>query len=92
MTVEKTNQLLKNYDLRPTRSTAVPEAHANANTNKNFGHFRGCGHKQGIGFQKSDDRSDPYNINNPRNKNHDNGLKPSGKQHDICNRCGLNGH
>ena len=66
LTVEKTNELLlKNHDLRPIGSTTMLEAHANVNTNKNFGHFRGRGRKQSKGFRRGGDRSDPYNRNNP---------------------------
>ena len=92
LAVEKTNELLKNHDLWPIGSTTVFETHANANTNKNFGHFRGRGRKQGKDFRRGDGRSGLYNRNNPRNQNRDNGQKPTRKQHDICNRCGLSGH
>ena len=53
----------KNNDLIPTRSVAVLEAHANAN--KNFGHFRGRGRRQGKSFQRGGGRSGPSNRNNP---------------------------
>ena len=74
----------KNNDLIPTRSVAVLEAHANAN--KNFGHFRGHGHKQGKSFRMGGSRYNPsYNRNNHRKQNRDNGQKPTRKQRDICN-------
>ena len=64
LTAEKTNELLlKNHDLRPTGSAAVPEAHANAN--KNSGQFRGRGRRQRRGFRKGSSRSSPNNRNNP---------------------------
>ena len=56
LTAEKTNELLlKNHDLRPTGSAAVPEAHANAN--KNSGQFRGHGRRQRKGFYRDGNRS-----------------------------------
>ena len=68
LTAEKTNELLlKNHDLRPTGSAAVPEAHANAN--KSSGQFRGHGRRQGRGFRRGGDRSGPNNKNNPRKQN-----------------------
>ena len=65
LTAKKTNELLlKNHDLRPTRSAVVLEAHANAN--KNSGQFRDLGRKQGRGFCRGGNRSGPNNRNNPR--------------------------
>ena len=56
--------LLKNYDLKPTCSTIVPEAHVGCN--KSFRHFKDGKRRQGHNFQKGDDRFDPNNRNNPR--------------------------
>ncbi|KAK6150964.1 hypothetical protein DH2020_015896 [Rehmannia glutinosa] len=48
LTAEKTNELLlRNHDLRPSGSNAVPEAHANFG--RGGGRFRGCGYKHGRG-------------------------------------------
>ena len=97
LTVEKINELLlKNHDLKPTRSAAVPEVHANAN--KNFGQFKGRGRRQRRGFRMGGSRSDPNNRNNSRKQNnnlavnHDIGKKPIRKQNAICHRCGLSGY
>ena len=83
LTAEKTNELLlKNHDLKPNGSAAMPEAHANAN--KNSGQFRGRGCRQG-GFRKGGNRSSPNNRNNLRKQNnnlaanHDIGKKSIGK-------------
>ena len=66
--VKQINELLlKNHELRPTRFIAVPEEHANPN--RSFGHSRGRRCKQGRGFWRDDDRSGPYNKNNPRKQN-----------------------
>ena len=56
------------------------------------------GRKQSKGFRRGGTRSDPYNRNNLQKQNNELavnreiGQKPTGKQHDICNRCGLSGH
>ena len=66
--VEKTNELLlKNHDLRPSRSIVVFESHAGSY--RSFGSSKGRGCKQGKGFQRGDGRFDPYNRNiTPENK------------------------
>ena len=48
---KQTNDLmLKNHNLKPTRSIGVPEAHAGSN--KSFGHSRGRVPRQDRGFRK----------------------------------------
>ena len=64
LTAEKTNELLKNHNLRPIRSAALPEAHANVN--KSSSHFRGRKRRQGIGFHRGGDRSNPSSRQNPQ--------------------------
>ena len=64
-TTKKTKKmLLKNHDLRPIESTAIPEIHAN--TNKSFGQFKGCERRQERSFRKGGNKFDPSNVNNPR--------------------------
>ena len=65
LVVEQTNDmLLKNQDLRPTGSTAMPEAHANFNMS--FGHFKGHGHRHDRGFRRDGGRFGANNQNNSR--------------------------
>ena len=60
LTAEQTNQLLlKNYDLRPTGSKAIPEA--NANENRNTSQFRGRGRGSRRGSQRASGRSTHHN-------------------------------
>ena len=82
--------LLKNHDIRTTRSAVVPEAHANAN--KSFGPSRDYGRKQDKDFRRGSDISSPYNRNKPRKQNCEIDQKPTGKLNDICHRYGLSGY
>ncbi|XP_012854500.1 PREDICTED: uncharacterized protein LOC105974002 [Erythranthe guttata] len=63
LTAEKTNELLlKNHDLRPCGSQAVPEAHANQN--RNMGRFRGRGRKFWRGARRGGGRGPPQDARN----------------------------
>ena len=74
----------------------MPDAHVGSI--KSFDHARGWRHKQCKGFRRGGDRSNPYNRNNPQKQNNnlgenrEIGQKPTGKQNDIYNRCGLSEH
>ena len=91
LTVEQTNELLlKNHDLRPTGSKALPEAHVNSV--KIIGHFKGYKGRQEYNPQRGGKK-----FNRPRKSNfgpnHDNEKKPKKVINEsICHRCGMTGH
>ena len=97
LTAEQTNQLLlKNHDLRPAGSKAIPEV--NATERRNTSRFRGRGQRSRNGSQRGSGRP-TQQINKPQHRNayapnQNKGKKPMQK-HDndnTCNRCGLTGH
>ena len=64
LTTEQTNQLLlKNHDLRPAGSKAIPET--NANENRNTNRFRGRGRGSRRGSQRGSGRP-AHNNNKPQ--------------------------
>ena len=91
LTVEKTNELLlKNHDLRPAGSKALPEAHANSE--KIIGHFKGYKRRQ-----EYNPRRGGRKFNRPKkykfDSNHDKEKKPKKVTNEsIFHRCGINGH
>ena len=91
LTAEQTNELLlKNHDLRPASSKALPEAHANSE--KIIGHFKGYKCKQ-----EYNPRRGGKKFNRPRKSNsgpnHDKEKKPKKVTNEsICHRCGMTGH
>ena len=91
LTAEQTNELLlKNHDLRPTGSKALPEAHANSE--KIIGHFKGYKRRQ-----EYNPRRGGRKFNRPRKSNfgpnHDKEKKPKKVTNEsICHRCGMTGH
>ena len=97
LTAEQTNQLLlKNHDLRPAGSKAIPEA--NASENRNTSRFRGRGRGSRRGSQRGNGRPTHHN-NKPQHSNayapnQNKGKKPMQKHENdnACNRCGLTGH
>ena len=88
LTAKQTNELLlKNHDLRPTGSKALPEAHANFE--KIIGHFKGYQRRQ-----EYNPRRGGRKFNRPRKSNfgpnHDNEKKPKKVTNEsICHRCGM---
>ena len=91
LTAEQTNELLlKNHDLRPADSKALPEAHANSE--KIIGHFKGYKDRQEYNPRRGDRK-----FNRPRKSNfglnHDKEKKPKKVTNEsICHRCGMTGH
>ena len=91
LTAEKTNELLlKNHDLRPAGSKALPEAHANSK--KIIGHLKGYKRRQ-----EYNPRRGGRKFNRPRKSNfgpnHDKEKKPKKVTNEsICHRCGMTGH
>ncbi|XP_030475290.2 uncharacterized protein LOC115692545 [Syzygium oleosum] len=91
LTTEQTNELLlKNHDLRPAGSKALPEAHANSE--KITGHFKGYKRRQ-----EYNPRRGGRKFNRPRKSNfgpnHDKEKKPKKVTNEsICHRCGMTGH
>ena len=91
LTAEQTNELLlKNHDLRPAGSKALPEAHANSE--KIIGHFKGYKHRQ-----EYNSRRGGRKFNRPRKSNfgpnHDKEKKPKKVTNEsICHRYGMTGH
>ena len=90
LTAEQTNELLlKNHDLRPAGSKALPEAHANSE--KIIGHFKGYKRRQ-----EYNPRRGGRKFNRPRKSNfgpnHDKEKKPKKVTNEsICHRCGMTG-
>ncbi|KAK3422509.1 hypothetical protein EUGRSUZ_G02958 [Eucalyptus grandis] len=88
---QQTNELLlKNHDLKPAGSKALPKAHANFE--KNTGHFKGYKRKQ-----EHNPRRDGKKFNRPKKSNF--GLnygkekKPKNVINEsICHRYGMTGH
>ena len=67
LTAEQTNKLLlKNHDLRPAGSKAIPEV--NANENRNTNRFKGRGRGSRRGSQRGSGRPTHYN-NKPQHRN-----------------------
>ncbi|KAK3437569.1 hypothetical protein EUGRSUZ_C02227 [Eucalyptus grandis] len=91
LTAEQTNELLlKNHDLRPAGSKALPEAHANFE--KNTSHFKGYKRRQ-----EHNPRRDSKEFNCPRKSNfglnHGKEKKPKKVINEsICHHCGMTGH
>ena len=91
LTAEQTNELLlKNHNLRPVGSKALPEAHANSE--KIIGHFKGYKRRQ-----EYNPRRGGRKFNRPRKSNfgpnHDKEKKPKKVTNEsICHRCGMTGH
>ncbi|XP_056168392.1 uncharacterized protein LOC115667228 [Syzygium oleosum] len=91
LTAEQTNELLlKNHDLRPAGSKALPEAHANSE--KNTGHFKGYKRRQ-----EHNPRRGGKKFNRPGKSNfgpnHDKEKKQKKVTNEsICHRCGMTGH
>ena len=83
-------QLLRNHDLRPAGSKALPEAHANSE--KIIDHFKGYKHRQEYNSRRGGKK-----FNRPRKSNfgpnHDKEKKPKKVTNEsICHRCGMTGH
>ena len=91
LTVEKTNELLlKNHDLRPAGSKALPEAHANSE--KIIGQFKGYKRMQEYNPRKGGRK---FNRSRKSNfgPNHDKEKKPKKVTNEsICYRCGMTRH
>ena len=91
LTTEQTNELLlKNHDLRPAGSKALPEAHANYE--KIIGHFKGYKRRQ-----EYNPRRGGRKFNRPRKSNfcpnHDKEKKSKKVTNEsICHRCGMTGN
>ena len=91
LTTEQTNELLlKNHDLKPVGSKALPEAHANSE--KFIGHFKGYKRRQ-----EYNPRRGGRKFNRPRKSNfgtnHNKEKKPKKVTNEsICHRCGMTGH
>ena len=91
LTAEKTNEfLLKNHDLRPAGSKALPEAHENSG--KIIGHFKGYKRRQ-----EYNPRRGGRKFNRPRKSNfgpnHDKEKKPKKVTNEcIFHHCGMTGH
>ena len=91
LTAEQTNGLLlKNHDLRPASSKALPEAHANSE--KVIGHFKGYKRRQ-----EYNPRRGGIKFNRPRKSNfgliHDKEKKPKKVTNEnIFHHCGMTGH
>ena len=91
LTAEQTNELLlKNHDLRPAGSKALPKAHANSE--KIIGHFKGYKRRQ-----ENNPRRGGKKFNCPRKSNlgpiHDKEKKPKKVTNEsIYHRCGMTGH
>ena len=82
--------LLKNHDLRPAGSKALPEAHANSK--KIIGHLKGYKRRQ-----EYNPRRGGKKFNRPRKSNfgpnHDKEKKPKKVTNEsIFHRCGMTGH
>ncbi|KAL6564724.1 hypothetical protein OROMI_016174 [Orobanche minor] len=83
---------MKNHELRPTGSTALPEV--NATFKHGNGHGRGRGHKhgrgRGYGRGRGFGRGASEISNNKRHKaSNDHNLS---KREDKCHKCGMTGH
>ena len=91
LTAEQTNELLlKNHDLRPAGSKALPEAHANSE--KIIGHFKGYKHRK-----EYNPRRGGRKFYHPRKSNigpnHDKEKKSKKVTNEsICHHCGMTGH
>ena len=84
------SSLMRNHDLRPAGSKALPEAHANSE--KIIGHFKGYKSRQ-----EYNPRRGGRKFNRPRKSNfgpnHDKEKKPKKVTNEsICHRCGMTGH
>ena len=91
LTAEQTNELLlKNHDLRPAGSKALPKAHVNSE--KIIGHFKDYKCRQ-----EYNPRRGGRKFNRPRKSNfgpnHDKEKKPKKVTNEsICHRCGMTRH
>ena len=91
LTAKQTNELLlKNHDLRPAGSKALPEAQANSE--KIIGHFKGYRNRQEYNPLRGGKK-----FNRPRKfnfgPNHDKEKKSKKVTNEsICHRCGMTGH
>ena len=91
LTAEQTNELLlKNHDLRPAGSKALPEAHANSE--KIIDHFKGYKRRQEYNPQRGGRKFNRLRKSN-FGPNHDKEKKPKKVTNEsICHRCGMTGH
>ena len=88
LTVEQTNELLlKNHDLRPTGSKALPEAHENFE--KIIGHFKGYKRRQEYNPRRGGRKFNRLRKSN-FGSNHDKEKKPTKVTNEsIFHRCGV---
>ncbi|KAL6521540.1 hypothetical protein OROGR_018109 [Orobanche gracilis] len=77
---------MKNHEIRPTGSAALPEV--NATTNRGNGRGRGRGYGRGRGFGRGATHNEIPNNKRYKASND----YTSSKKEDKCHRCGMTGH
>ncbi|XP_057775112.1 uncharacterized protein LOC130994095 [Salvia miltiorrhiza] len=95
LVAEQNNELLlKNHELRPTGSAALPEANAtfNHDNGRGRGNQRGRGRGRGRGYGRGHGRGKPHDATSSNKKHKASNEHNSYKKEGECQRCGMTGH
>ncbi|XP_057811705.1 uncharacterized protein LOC131025944 [Salvia miltiorrhiza] len=97
LVAEQNNELLlKNHELRPTGSAALPEVNAtfNHDNGRGRGNQRGRGRGRGRGYRygRGHGRGKPHDATSSNKKHKASNEHNSYKKEGECQRCGMTGH